>query len=294
VALMEQFKSTLVYQAVAPVREHLQMVESIGQLDRESEKRRLPWLLLGLGAIIGGVVLLVLSGQLLLLAPLGVLSIVGGVLAILKCLKVNRTDVEDRRYRLLGGLLGLIGQDIRPEQPVSVRLDLRPVSDPAKLVSQGKAGELDVKQYVDPWLSVNGKLADGTSFRLGMIERLRTRSGWAAGRSGKRKYKSRKKQAHVASLFLKSKASHPGLASLAQSSAQAIVLPPGARVAAFRATDDSVLLKAVAPDWKADELVSSATGLSGPHLLAMMFVSLYQLVNQTHAARPASTSGPLS
>ena len=276
-------KMPLIYRRNAPIAAILGDLAAIRTLDRASERGSSRW-----GAIgCLGIVCTAVTGFLFFpVAPLFlILGIVGGVL----WWRNKRGDVENRRYELLARVLDLLARDTPRDTQVNVALDLRPPSHQDKFDRKGKVGPWDVKFYTDPWLTLQGRLLDGSAYRLTLIDRHQARSRTARSRSGKMKRKSKSKCATQAHLALKVKARrYPRLGELAGAAPSAVKLPEWAtlkKLAIPTAAGARVSLHAVTKSkWDAPPPGQDETPQSGARLVAMMFLSLYEVLN---LARPA-------
>lgn len=74
----------------------------------------------------------------------------------------RKSDVENKRYELAGELLRYLGVDIKPETEVELRIDFRGHFN--TLFRTAKVGYSST--YVQPWLSLSGKFADGNRFEF--------------------------------------------------------------------------------------------------------------------------------
>jgi hypothetical protein len=296
-AEFEQFKRTLVYRRKAPIDVILDDVVSIRALDQTSEVRQHAWTAvgcLGLVATIATGVLIAsnpMNPRVLYILPaaLLILMVAGFVLGA----RHKRTNVENRRYQLLSRVLELLKRDCPHAAEVVVALDLRRPDIKEKYVRKGKSGSWDVKYYTDRWMNVQGRLLDGTAFRLALIDKHQARSRWATGRSGKMKHKSKSKSATEAALLLKAKARrYPRLNELSGQARSAVKLPEWAVLKAFAIKSDPdahrlALSAATKTKWDVAEPGKSEQPSSGVRLVAMMFLSLYQVLNLARTAEKA-------
>lgn len=194
-------------------------------------------------------------------------------------------NADDKRYELLQAVLGLLEVDVRPEVPVSVRLDLRKPNDKSKYTESGEVRGWNVKYFVDPWLQMRGKLADGTSFKVVVTERFQERTRWKRSRSGKMKRKSKTKSATRFDVQLKPKTKrYKKLDELGESARGAVQLPPSVALKGMAIEEGGVVLKAItkAP-WDIPTPEEPVEGQDGAQIVAMMLLSLYQVLNLSRA-----------
>ncbi len=107
----------------------------------------------------------------------------------------SRLNLENRRYELAERIIRFLGRDSRPDAEVSLQLDLQRPNIKRKAVRNGQVGPWKVTYYTDPWLRLQGRLLDGTAYRLTAIEKHQLRSKTYRSRSGKMKSKSKTKSA---------------------------------------------------------------------------------------------------
>ncbi|MCZ7648689.1 MAG: hypothetical protein M5U26_26105 [Planctomycetota bacterium] len=224
---LDAFKSSLIYQTADTVNSIRLDVAELRKLDKYKESKQAKWTWLGcmglLAVFITGIGSIFLPLLLPLLAVAGVVTVVSFVIRSIH----KRLNYENRRYELLDKVLGLIGKDAAKDEKLDVRLDLRPAEHKDKFVRQGQVGVWKVKYYEDPWLELEGRLLDGTRFRLTMIEKCQARSCWKRGRSGKSKYKSKKKSAAESALLLRFKPGrYAAMERIGSELAGAVQLPP--------------------------------------------------------------------
>jgi hypothetical protein len=294
---LDEFKRTLVYRRKAPIEVLLDDLVTIRTLDRTSEVRQKAWTAVGCLSLVAtiGTGVLIASNPMyppaLYLVPAALLisMFAGFVLGA----KHKRTNVENRRYHLLARVLELLKRDCPHAAEVVVALDLRRPDIKEKYVRKGKSGTWDVRFYTDRWLTLRGRLLDGTAFRLALIDKHQARSRWARGRSGKMKHKTKTKSATEAALLLKAKARrYPRLNELSGQARSAVKLPEWATLKAFAIKGDPnahrlALSAATKTNWDVAEPGKSEKPSSGVRLVAMMFLSLYQVLNLARTAEKA-------
>lgn len=281
-------RESLIYERAAPVDALLRDVRSLAVMDRHFERLQSRWSNLGcvgvlalLGAGIGGAVAMDNVGEelgvpLLLVTPLALVFL---IVAFVKSSRYGRYNVEDRRYQLVDAVLPLLGADVAPDERLRVRLDLRRPDAGEKYRSKGTVNGWDVSYYEDPWLTLAGRLVDGTAFELGLVEHYQARSRWKRNPRGKLKKKTKSKSTTVARLELRPKTKRYGDPSaLARDARGAVKLPPYVALKGLDVSGDGLELKAqLKGEWAAAPRGDGAR--SGQQMVALMFLSLYQVLN---------------
>jgi hypothetical protein len=205
------------------------------------------------------------------------MAIAGVILAI-----QNRTlDLPDRRYEVAHGLLSLLSKDMPPNAPLAIALEFKPHDHRTKFVREGRVGRWTVKYYVDPWLKVRGRLADGTKFSVSMIEKIQRRRCQKVSASGKTKHKTKNKISSEAIVSLAFKINrYPEASKAYQQAPQCIQLPAWAMIKSVK-TNHNILTVRSTTDvkWSANRPGRSRAKLDGVNWLAMMFLSLYRLLH---------------
>jgi len=293
--IIDQFKRSKRYQRAAAAEKIVADVGTLRRWDLDAEARRAKFGRYCGGAAAAALVCFILSfvlpGFVMVTAPLALIFVSLALVAGVKYFAAKKQDVENRRYELVSKILSLVGADIDPDAAVTVQLDLSPTEQSSKLESKGERGRWKVKYYVDPWLSVEGRFLDGTRFRLALTEYFQRRTRWAQSRSGKMKRKSKSKTATRATLQLKVKPSkYPGLDKVAGSAQGAVQLPEQATLRGVSGDATGLVLKAGMPlGWTAPPPGEPDQDHGGARTVAMMFMSLYQVLNLTKAASKRST-----
>lgn len=278
---LSAFRSTLIYEAAASPQELRGDLAKIRELDDTSESKRKA---LGWGAflsLVGAVVGFFALDDALQLGVGGGLAALTVVLFILRA-RWGRTDVEDRRYELLEGVLGLLDADVHPETPVSVRMDLRRIDDEAKLEERVSLGAVKIESFKDPWLEVSGRFADGTSFSLAQTERFQRKRTTKTNMRGKTKVKTKTKSAWESAVGLRFKQKRYGhVAKVSpEQGKQAVQLPPQVACKRFQLAPESVQLRAASKSaWDATPPGREHADVDGVTTVAMMLLSCYQILN---------------
>ncbi|WP_342377296.1 hypothetical protein NVS55_38425 [Myxococcus stipitatus] len=213
----------------------------------------------------------------------------------LRANKYSRQDLENRRYGLLSQLLLRLRRDIEPEEPVTLELDFRAVDHPDKWTEKGRAGRWTTNEFEDPWMSLHARLRDGTHLRLSMEEWLQKRTRTKVNARGKHKTKQKQKSATFLQAQLRVKPErHPGLASLQDTARQSVRLPPKVLLSKLEVAEDRLSLRArMESDWVAVP-VDSASAPDATRTCLMMLLSLYQVLNHSHARQGKKLSARAS
>lgn len=212
-----------------------------------------------------------------------VLCIVWVIIAFRIRAKFGQKDIEDRRYQLIARLVRCLAVDMRPDQPLRVMLDLRKVDIPPKCTDKGSRNGWAVEYFRDPWLRLQGRFADGTRFVIRITDIVQNRSRPKIGRSGKRKIKMKQKGKAIAVVELAAKPeAYPLLPRVAEGAREAVQLPRRARLKDLKIRGHRIALKCMIPyDWYETE--ESENRLVGSTVVAMMLLSLYQVLNLAKA-----------
>ena len=178
-----------------------------------------------------------------------------------------------------------------PEEPESQEKDYRPTSHPKKLKERGSLGEWKTENYVDPFLSFQARLRDGTHLRLGMEQRLQLRNRTRRNPRGKYKTKRKTRSAALIHVQLRVKPErHPSLAQLGRDARKAVKLPPQVKLARLEVKEDRLSLRArMGAGWEAKAHVEHVS-LDAPRTVLMSLLSLYQVLNYSTSLRRRSTS----
>lgn len=279
----QDFKRSLQYKSSATAESVVSDMAHLRQFDGEQEKQIQIWTAvgaLGIGVvIIGGICLF--SGS---TTPGIVLAVIGLVMAIagfsIKAIR-GRLNLDDRRYELVAGLLKLLSKDMPSEAPVDVSLDFRAHNDADKFLRNGKVSYWNVKYFVDRWLEMRGRFIDGTKYSVTVIEKQQDRSRTKRSASGKIKHKSKVKNCSEAIITLRIKEKrYPNAKELYRELNKTLQLPPWVELKSIKAEGDLLTMRATTSNrWEATGPGESPAKLDGVHWLAMMFLSLYRLLN---------------
>lgn len=202
----------------------------------------------------------------------------------LRANKYSRQDLENRRYDLLSQLLLRLRRDIEPDEPVTLALDFRAVDHADKLTGKGRAGRWTTNDFEDPWMSLQARLRDGTHLKLSMEEWLQKRSRTKVNARGKRKTKRKDKSATFLQAQLRVKPErHPELASMKDAARDVVRLPPKVLLSKLDVSEDRLSLRArMESNWVALP-ADSGSSPDATRTCLMMLLSLYQVLNHSHA-----------
>ncbi len=244
---------------------------------------RSKWKMIIIACAIAIIPLLVVA---ILFPPLFLLPLAALVGTIVSGMIFARTPAyEMRRFDAAEQIVKLISADTAGDSQVHFHLDMRPHDSREKLTGEGKAGGWDVKYYVSPWLTLTGRFLDGSRFDIRLITRFQARKKWKRSRSGKSKRKIKTKESLRVYVGLRIKAEkYAHVGQLAQGAAPAVKLPAEARLHHLGITADALDLTVDASGWTAGAPQTPPAGqANAPHLVALMLLSLYQVLNLSKA-----------
>lgn len=292
---LERLSTERIYRAQASCTQVLEDMRQLREVDTSSEKKEAWAHTVGCGTlVIGGfagffgLATMGASDVSPVLLPVAPVLIIVGIIAMVMRSHHARFNLENRRYELVSRLLQLLQADTAPEEPLDVEMDLRPGTHPAKFRIEGKTSSgWKVKSYIDRWLSLQGRLLDGTHLRLELTERIDERTRTRRGSSGKMKTKSRTVSDALVRVRLQVKPEkYPHLGRLGARARQAVQLPRGARLKTLSVEPDRLTLTVLVsdpwvtghePQWQKDR------GVNAIRVVAMSLMSLYQLLNLSRA-----------
>lgn len=284
------FEKTFVYRHTGTIAEISADLLSLRQFDARHERLMKCW-----GVGIGACVLLAMLTS-FASGTIGVptakvllgLCLAGFVLSIVQTVRHGRSNLANRRYELAAEVLRLLEKDSPKDATVELQLDLQNPHHASKKQREGKVGPWQVKYFVDPWLKLQGRFLDGTAYRLIGTEKYQARKKRYRGRSGKWKSKSKSKSATQITLSLKPSAKrYSGIEQLSGDVAKSVQLPDWSHSKSVGVANGRLhLTAATTANWKGQlPQPNSPDEVSGPHLVAMMFLSLYQALNQARTSR---------
>ena len=262
------------YQVSADHDEIIRDMLVIAALDGKAEKKIKIGLIIGIIGValtIFGIYLAAQPGGTAVVLIIGFIAAIGGFVFM----GLNRGDnIEDRRYQLLNNLLPLLATDI-DTGGFTVDLDITSPTKGSKFTHKGTRGHWNVKFFRDPWLTLSGRLMDGTRFQLVVADLVQKRSRWKTSRSGKRKHKTKTKRGSEFHLQLRYKPERYGAVDqIGEDAAGALQLPPGMSVKRLDCAGDHFSLRV---GYKGTEWTGEPD--SGPHMVAMLFLGAYQVLN---------------
>ncbi|MFM9965191.1 MAG: hypothetical protein ACKV2Q_28670 [Planctomycetaceae bacterium] len=288
---LAQFQKTLIYQHSGTISEICADLLELSQFDALHERLRSRWGWSALALVPIGLVSAFVSSPLNhasmpALVWLGV-CFAAIVVCVVQWIRHRRADLANRRYELANEVLRLLERDSSKEATINLRLDLRSPNHASKKQRDGTIGVWKVKYFVDPWLDLSGRFLDGTSYRLIGVEKFQARKKSYRSRSGKYKSKSKTKSSTQVTLSLKPSAKrYAEIEQIGTKLDAAVQLPNWASSRSVGAANGRVFLTTMTKsDWSGQPRSPKSTGNSGPHLVAMMFLSLYQALNQSRVAR---------
>ena len=283
------FRQSLSYSSTALPSDILRDIDTIRNLDANAEHNNHFWNLVIAGCVLGILVAIgAIAAEITVVGIFfGVAGLIGLCVSISRKVHNNRLDVPNRRYELVTEVLGYLSKDIGPDETVTVLLDFKPHNHKSKFDRKGKAGKWNVKYFVDTWLTLSGRLRDGTKFNISMIEKRQDRDRTSTSRSGKTKWKTKTKVASEAILQLKVKPRrYPNLSALAGATdSNAFQLPPAIGVKAFFADDETLRLRTTSAfEWDVYPMKERPGKHDGVTWLATKLMTLYGLLNTARQA----------
>ncbi len=289
-----------VYGARATTRQLLADIAQLRDLDKLSEKQQRRWTMVALAGVlltVGSIIIGVVTGFSIPLLVVGLLLLSVGALitGIVMSVLHGRMNYDNKRYEMLNGVLDLLGRDTHPDAVLHVRMDLRNPNHQQKFRTTGQAGPWKVRYFEDPWMNVQGRLLDGTAYQLTMIEDFQSRSRWKRSASGKNKHKTKTKTATTWVLRLRTKPDkHPYIGQLSPDVAGAVQLPPWVTLKSVEAKGNTLVLKVNAKTaWHVAPTPGRRPSQDGLAVVAMMFLSLYQVVNLSRRLAKAQDKGTM-
>lgn len=182
-----------------PVGELLALLKPIAGCDRVADKARTP---LGctfafmIVALIALIVVWANVGGIFMIVPIVVAAalLVGSAMLFFWTKKI---DVSNNLREFVLPVLTVFREDIAPDQPVRVSLDLRSPTSPEKRTSEGEPYKAGVyykvvdSQYRDEWMNAEAVLVDGTRLRWSIADDIRERKKTKKNPRGKIKTKTK-------------------------------------------------------------------------------------------------------
>lgn len=274
---IKQFQRESCYEAKDSPKAILADMAVIREIDTTAESKQGQWGWISVLCLIAGGIAMLVGGPGMII---GFIFLVGCGIALLVRSSHKDSNVENRRYELVAGLLPLLEADMNPDALLDISLDLREVENHAKLDHTDEIGRTTERFYVDPWLKISGRFLDGTSFQIGFLDRMRVRHVVKYSASGKRKSKTKRKAKLSIVVQLKVKPErYPALPHVADSSRGAVQIPPGCVVLGLKSNGPTLSLKVEPPEyWDVEMPGEPAADPNGTNIIAMMMLSLYQVL----------------
>jgi hypothetical protein len=183
-----------------PVDELLALLKPLAACDAVANKAQTrfgcTFGLLVVGTVIGAFFFSNLGWSPLTLAAI-VLFIAATVAAAWFWIWLRGIDVSNNLRSFVVPILALFREDIDPKTPVHLRLDLtQPTTAPKKTAEgapykQGSYYKIVDTTYVDPWMSADTVLVDGTKLSWSVTDRIRERKKTKRNPRGKIKTKTK-------------------------------------------------------------------------------------------------------
>jgi hypothetical protein len=286
---VKNFQKTLTYTATASSRIIFQDLGEIAKIDKEIKKKKsqtLPILIIGIFVIFVSLALLGLSDS---FAALGIILLIGFVIAaitgiitvitgVIFVIRYGSWDISNYRHELSKKVLSLLNRDRNGKTDVNINLILSPPTQKNKRVSTSShptRPNWKVEIFRDQWLNLEGEFLDGTCFKLTLTEVYRTASGWKRSTRGKSKHKSKTKSkgSEITLKLNYSQRQYGAIKVLKQEARGAIKLPEQAIMTRLSVTDKVIILKVkVSPNISENQEALYQT-------ISMMFLSLYQILS---------------
>ncbi|MCA9139814.1 MAG: hypothetical protein KDB00_23740 [Planctomycetales bacterium] len=192
-------------------------------------------------------------------------------------------DLDNRRYELVAGILGLLQRDMASDAPIQLTIDFREHNHKDKFVRSGKVGRWDAKFYVDRWLEMKGRLLDGSKYSVSMIQKHQDRSRTKRSVSGKMKYKTKTKGSCEAVVSIKFKEKcYPQKPPNDLELYKSANLPEWVELKSFKTEGDILTIRATTTEeWNSRTATQGNVARDGVHWLAMMFMNVYKQLNRS-------------
>ncbi|MBW4521584.1 MAG: hypothetical protein KME16_18040 [Scytolyngbya sp. HA4215-MV1] len=275
----KSFQKKLQYQSTASAQRLMADLEDIAKIDQFAEQEKARQNKVLIAAFITLFVSIFLT---IVLPPLGILLLIGSIVttvyAGIRLSQLNRIDLANYRYGLVQKLLGMLSRDLPENANLSLKLILdKPTEKRKKLgtVPHPHRQGWKIDQFRDPWLTLRGRLLDGTRFLITATELHQTAHGWKRGSSGKNKYKTKPKTkgSELGLTLIYPRRKYGAIQVLERDAMGAIHLPNGVRLKQWKMTGKALRLGVKTPP----DPTASDQGLY--NTLTMMFLSLYQILN---------------
>jgi len=297
---VEAFQETLVHRVTATSAAIVADMDALRRLDKAAEARSARWntgcgisLIVLLLAFLGACVTFESKGEtptLFEVLPIPALvamgaSLLGGAVCWFMRKKVIQLDVEDKRYDLVTRLLHTLDDEIAPEIPLELTLDLHPTKSPEELDHTEQAGEWQVAYYINRWLELHGRFKDATRFELRMTETLedRTRPLAAGAEAGNAEIESEQISSTRATVVLWVEGREPAeLQALTRDAAAAILLPELATFKGAKVEEGGLVVRVTTPVWNAPPPGQDDRNASGTLLITEVLRGMRKLLGIPH------------
>jgi hypothetical protein len=175
-----------------PVTELIGILTPVAQYDAAGDSSRKSLGCGGAALIVLGILALIVNTiPFHIPIALGLLA-AGGAMAFV-AMRKRSEDLSDNLRLCAVPFLVALREDFGAE-PVELKLDLRPPLSKEKQTGKEKVDKVTTTTYVDPWMSGDGVLADGSRLRWSVVDTIIERSYWKRGSSGKQKLKTKRKK----------------------------------------------------------------------------------------------------
>jgi len=237
---------------------------------------------LGIASTVAGIVILfaqmVIPG-----AVVGSIGLAAAIVGFSRRVINGRLKLDERRCELVAGFLFLLSKDMATDAQINITMDFRPHNHPDKLLRRGKVRYWDASFFLDRWLEVRGRFLDGTKYSITLIEKQQDRHRKKRSASGKYKNKHKTKNTSEAIVSLKIKQKrYPRTADSPGGIQDSMKLPPWVELKSADIEGDILTLRTTTKlGWDAVSLDESPPERDGVHWIAMMFLALYRLLNDS-------------
>jgi len=301
-----------IYQSQLPVRALMNDLESLANLDKESEKKISYWskirillFVLGLVALLLGLFSVEHRWGMEAWAFMGALGmvIIWCVITFSTLKKLNRDEFPDYRYLTCQKLLGLLSADIDNHSEIETRLNLKEKLSPNQTIEKGKKGSStwNRRNTSECFLSLNGVFFDGTKFRCSITEEVQAYGEHFPYRSlsgkTKTKLKANKRTRWIGALRLRFKEKrYSSSPTESQQIEDLIQIPDRAKLKKLEVNDQELLMRSatetnkqkhkvkmskdIPAAWDDMEIEANSSDMLKA-FMAQMFLSLYQALNSS-------------
>ena len=287
-------------------------LESLANLDKESEKKISYWskirillFVLGLVALLLGLFSVEHRWGIEAWAFMGALGmvIIWCVITFSTLKKLNRDEFPDYRYLTCQKLLGLLSADIDNHSEIETRLNLKEKLSPNQTIEKGKKGSStwNRRNTSECFLSLNGVFFDGTKFRCSITEEVQAYGEHFPYRSlsgkTKTKLKANKRTRWIGALRLRFKEKrYSSSPTESQQIEDLIQIPDRAKLKKLEVNDQELLMRSatetnkqkhkvkmskdIPAAWDDMEIEANSSDMLKA-FMAQMFLSLYQALNSS-------------